>query len=54
VLTFDGFFGLILVEALAAGTPVIRFARGSVAEIVEDGVTGVLGQGSGWNGLRHE
>jgi len=39
---YEEFFGLILVEALAAGTPVIGFARGSVAEIVEDGVTWFL------------
>jgi len=39
---YEEFFGLILAEALAAGTPVIGFARGSVAEIVEDGITGFL------------
>ncbi len=33
-------FGLVMIEALAAGTPVIAFDRGSVSEIVEDGVSG--------------
>jgi len=35
-------FGLVMVEAMACGTPVIAFNRGSVAEIVEDGVTGFV------------
>ena len=32
-------FGLVLIEAMACGTPVIAFNRGSVPEIVEDGLT---------------
>jgi glycosyltransferase involved in cell wall biosynthesis len=35
-------FGLVMIEALLSGVPVIALARGSVPEIVEDGVTGVL------------
>ncbi len=35
-------FGMVLVEAMACGTPVIAFNRGSVAEIVQDGVTGFI------------
>jgi glycosyltransferase involved in cell wall biosynthesis len=35
-------FGLVLVEALACGTPIIAFSRGSVPEIVEDGLTGFV------------
>ena len=35
-------FGLVMVEALASGTPVIAFDRGSASEIVTDGVTGFL------------
>lgn len=35
-------FGIVLVEALASGTPVIAFNCGGAAEIVEDNVTGVL------------
>lgn len=35
-------FGLVLVEAMASGTPVIAYARGSVPELIEDGVTGFI------------
>ncbi|MGH6889990.1 MAG: glycosyltransferase family 4 protein [Rhizomicrobium sp.] len=35
-------FGLVLIEAMACGTPVIAWTRGSVPEIVDDGVTGFL------------
>jgi glycosyltransferase involved in cell wall biosynthesis len=34
-------FGLAMIEAMACGTPVIAWRRGSVAEIVEEGVTGL-------------
>jgi glycosyltransferase involved in cell wall biosynthesis len=33
-------FGLVMIEALACGTPVIAWRRGSVPEVLEDGVTG--------------
>jgi len=35
-------FGLVMIEAMACGTPVIAYNRGSVSEIVEDGVTGFV------------
>ncbi|HTR16380.1 MAG TPA: glycosyltransferase family 4 protein [Acetobacteraceae bacterium] len=35
-------FGLVMIEAMACGTPVIAFNRGSVPEIVEDGLTGFI------------
>jgi len=35
-------FGLVMIEALACGTPVIAFGRGSVPEIIEDGVNGFV------------
>jgi glycosyltransferase involved in cell wall biosynthesis len=35
-------FGLVMVEALACGTPVIAFRRGSVPEIISDGETGFI------------
>ncbi len=35
-------FGLVMIEAMACGTPVVAFRRGSVPEILEDGVTGFL------------
>jgi glycosyltransferase involved in cell wall biosynthesis len=33
-------FGLVMIEAMACGTPVLAFRRGSVPEVVEDGITG--------------
>jgi glycosyltransferase involved in cell wall biosynthesis len=35
-------FGLVMIEAMACGTPVIAYSAGSVPEIVEDGVTGFI------------
>ena len=35
-------FGLVMIEAMACGTPVIAFNRGSVPEVVDDGVTGFV------------
>lgn len=35
-------FGLVMVEAMSCGTPVIAYNRGSVSEIVQDGVTGFI------------
>ena len=35
-------FGLVMIEAMACGTPVIAYPRGSVPEIVDDGITGFL------------
>jgi glycosyltransferase involved in cell wall biosynthesis len=35
-------FGMVMIEAIAAGTPVIAFTGGSVPEIVEDGLTGLI------------
>jgi len=35
-------FGLVMVEALASGTPVIAFPEGSAPEVVEDGRTGFV------------
>jgi glycosyltransferase involved in cell wall biosynthesis len=33
-------FGLVMIEAMACGTPVIAYPRGSVPEVLENGVTG--------------
>jgi glycosyltransferase involved in cell wall biosynthesis len=38
-------FGLVMIEALACGTPVIAYRRGSVPEVLEDGVTGFIVHG---------
>ena len=35
-------FGLVMIEAMACGTPVIAFPRGSVPEVVEHGLTGFI------------
>jgi glycosyltransferase involved in cell wall biosynthesis len=35
-------FGLVMIEAMACGTPTIAFRRGSVPEILEDGVSGFV------------
>ncbi len=35
-------FGLVMIEAMACGTPVIAFRRGSVPEVIEDGETGFV------------
>jgi len=35
-------FGLVMIEALACGTPVVAWREGSVPEILEDGVTGFV------------
>ena len=42
LISFDEPFGLSLVEAMACGTPVIAFGRGSIPEIVMDGETGYI------------
>jgi glycosyltransferase involved in cell wall biosynthesis len=35
-------FGLAMIEAMACGTPVIAYRRGSVPEVIDDGVTGFI------------
>jgi len=35
-------FGLVMIEAMACGTPVIAFNRGSVPEVIDHGVTGFI------------
>ena len=35
-------FGLVMIEALAAGTPVVAWRRGSVPEVIRDGSTGFI------------
>lgn len=35
-------FGLVMIEAMACGTPVVAFGRGSVPEVIDHGVTGYV------------
>lgn len=39
---WDEPFGMVMIEAMATGTPVIAYNRGSVSEIVRDGLTGFI------------
>jgi glycosyltransferase involved in cell wall biosynthesis len=43
---WDEPFGIVMAEAFACGTPVIGFSRGSVPEVVRDGVNGFLARGA--------
>jgi glycosyltransferase involved in cell wall biosynthesis len=40
MIEWDEPFGIVMAEAMACGTPVVGFARGSVPEVVRDGVSG--------------
>ena len=44
-IDFDEPFGLSVVESMMCGTPVIAYRRGSMPEVVDDGVTGYLVDG---------
>jgi glycosyltransferase involved in cell wall biosynthesis len=35
-------FGMVMIESMSCGTPVIAFKRGSVPEILDDGLTGII------------
>ena len=41
-IRWDEPFGMVMVEAMASGTPVVALRRGSVPEVVRDGVTGLI------------
>jgi glycosyltransferase involved in cell wall biosynthesis len=41
-IEWDEPFGLVMIESMACGTPVVAFRRGSVPEVMTDGVTGFV------------
>src|SRR5260221_5913892 len=41
-IEWDEPFGMVMVESMACGTPVIAFKRGSVPEVVENGISGFI------------
>ena len=41
-IEWDEPFGMVMTEAMACGTPVIAFKRGSVPEVIENGITGFI------------
>lgn len=41
-IEWDEPFGMVMIEAMVCGTPVVAYNRGSVPEIVRDGVTGFI------------
>ena len=41
-ISFDEPFGLSVVEAMACGTPVVAYRRGSMDEVIDEGVTGFV------------
>ena len=42
LIEWDEPFGMVMAEAMACGTPIIGFRRGSVPEVVEEGITGFV------------
>jgi glycosyltransferase involved in cell wall biosynthesis len=41
-IQWDEPFGMVMIEAMACGTPVVALRRGAVPEVVVDGVTGIV------------
>lgn len=41
-ITWEEPFGLVMIESMSTGTPVVAYARGSVPEVIKDGVTGFI------------
>jgi glycosyltransferase involved in cell wall biosynthesis len=44
-ISFEEPFGLSVVESMACGTPVVAYKRGSMPEIIDEGVTGFVVDG---------
>lgn len=43
-ITWNEPFGIVMIEAMACGTPVIAFNRGSVPEVVQNGINGFIAE----------
>ena len=41
-ITWDEPFGLVVIEAMVCGTPVVALRRGAVPELIVDGQTGII------------
>src|SRR5438067_11301164 len=41
-IQWDEPFGLVMIESLLCGVPVLALGRGSVPEVIEDGITGLI------------
>jgi glycosyltransferase involved in cell wall biosynthesis len=41
-IEWDEPFGIVMIEAMACGTPVIAFKRGSVPEVIDENITGFI------------
>jgi len=41
-INWEEAFGLVMIEAMACGTPVVAFNRGAVPEVIKDGATGFI------------
>jgi glycosyltransferase involved in cell wall biosynthesis len=39
---YEEAFGLVLIEAMSCGTPVIAYAKGAIPEVIKDGITGFI------------
>ena len=50
-IAWDEPFGMVVIEAMACGTPVIAYDRGSMSELIVDGITGFLVKPGDFNGL---
>lgn len=42
-IRWEEHFGLVMIEAMACGTPVVAYRRGSVPEVIDEGISGYIG-----------